>query len=63
MDEAIQLAVSVCPLVIIDVVDPDTIRFDFQAAGLAREFANELAIREGDLRIVRLDREVIVRAI
>lgn len=63
MNEAIQLATAICPLVIIDIVDTDTVRFDFQTAGGAREFADELAVRDGRFRIARLDREVIVRTI
>lgn len=62
MDEAIQLATALCPLVLIDIVDADTIRFDFQASGIAREFANELAIRLSTFQIVRLGTEVIVRS-
>lgn len=63
MDEAIQLAIAICPLVLVDVIDTDTVRFDFQAAGGAREFADELITRDGRFRIARLDTEVIVRTV
>lgn len=61
MDEAIQLAIDICPLVLIDVVEVSTYRFDFQVASGAREFAERLTARNGRFRIAWLGTEVIVR--
>lgn len=63
MNEVIQLAITICPLVIIDIVDTDTMRFDFQTASGARVFSEELATLEGEYEAMRLDREVIVLTI
>lgn len=63
MNEAIQLAITICPLVIIDVVDPDTVRLDFQTAVGARVFTEELITLNNEYRVARLGAEVIVQAV
>lgn len=62
IEEAIQIATVICPLVIVDIVDIDTIRLDFQSRFGAIEFVDELNVRNGNkFRVARFDRQVVIQ--
>lgn len=63
LNEAIQLAIAICPLVIIDTVYANTVMFTFKTEAGAREFAETIVSLFSGFRIVRLDTEVLVNRV
>lgn len=64
IEEAIQIAVTICPLVVTDFVGNNTVILYFLKESGAEEFIAELEARNGNkFQAIRANKEVMVTAI